>query len=347
VQPDEICRVLGVAPDADAETVKRAYRAIAAKYHPDRNPSDTYAEEKFVEASQAYAAWSAKHAPAEAAGTARSNTPPPFTNVEDIFSSFQDLFGDFFGGKRAGGARGGDLAQPLKLTYIEARDGVKKTVEVMRRIRCTACKAEGPACARCQGKGQIQHQQGFFMVQTTCPECKGSARITTCTACEGGLVKKPGTIDVTVPPDVKAGIKLRCPDKGDEHPTGSPGHLYLEIVIDNTNVLVRDGDDVTFETEVPARNALLGGELEVDTLDGRAMIHVPRWVRDGAVVRLAGKGHARAVASGSDPYRGEIARGDQRVILRLSRETQLRREKVVMRVATVVVVLAVALIALL
>jgi molecular chaperone DnaJ len=347
VQPDEIHRVLGVAPDADAETVKRAYRSLAAKYHPDRNPSDTYAEQKFAEASQAYAAWAATHAPAEAAGSARSN-PPPFTNVEDIFSAFGDLFGDFFGGKR--GVRGSDVVQPLELSYVEARDGTKKTVEVARRVRCEACKATpGTPCTACGGKGQTQHAQGFFMVQTTCPACKGAARIAPpCGACEGGLVKTPGTLDVTVPSGVTAGVRLRIPDRGDDHPSGAPpGHLYLEVVIDNTDVLVRDGDDVTFETEVPANRAVLGGKLEVDTLDGRAMIHVPRFVRDGAVITLGGKGHARAIASGSDPYRGEVARGDQRVILRVSREAQARRNKLLIAAGAAVCAVALALLALL
>jgi molecular chaperone DnaJ len=349
VQPDEICRVLGVAPDADAETVKRAYRAIAVKNHPDRNAHDKYAAQKFTEASAAYAAWSAKHVPAEAPGSARSTPRPqgaPFNGVEDIFGQFQDLFGEFFG-KR--GARGGDLAQPLKLSYVDARDGTLRTVELARRVRCEACKATpGEPCSRCTGTGNIQHQQGFFKIQTVCPDCKGVTRIITkpCGACENGLVRKSATIDVTVPPDMKAGMRLRIPNKGDEHPSGPPGHLYLEVVIDNTSTLIRDGDDVTFETEVPSRRAILGGKLDVDTLDGPAAIEVPRFVRDGAVVTLAGRGYARAAIASHDPYR-EIARGDQRVILRLSRATQLHREKVVLGAVAVFAAVVIALFALL
>lgn len=341
--------MLGVTPDADAETVKRAYRSLAAKYHPDRNPSDTYAEQKFLEASEAYAAWSAKHAPADAAGTARSaGAPPNGMPIEDIFQQFGDLFSDFFGGKGKLGARGSDLAQPLELSYVEARDGTKRTVEVARRVRCEACAGtRGEPCTACKGAGQVTHQQGFFAVQTTCTRCKGAASISNCRACEGGLVRKSGTLEVTVPPGVTAGVKLRVPEKGDEHPVGPPGHLFLEIVIDNTNVLVRDGDDVTFETEVPVHRAVLGGTLEVDTLDGRAMIAVPRFVRDGAVITLAGKGHARsAAAPGSDPYRSALPRGDQRVILRLSRDTQLRRRRLVSSVVAVAVAFAIALLVL-
>jgi molecular chaperone DnaJ len=269
---------------------------------------------------------------------------PPFENIEQVFEQFGDLFGQFFGGNKA--ARGSDIGQPLKLSYVEARDGTKRTVEVVRRVRCTACDGSGPACTGCRGTGRTQHQQGFFMVQTPCTECKGSGRIISCASCEGGLVRKPGTLDVTVPPGVKAGMKLRIPDRGDEHPSGPPGHLFLDIVIDNTNVLVRDGDDVTFETEVPARSAVLGGRLEVDTLDGRAMIEVPRFVRDGAVITLSGKGHARVAASEGDPYRGDVPRGDQRVILRLSRETQLRRRHVVASTVAFFVAAAIALLAL-
>ena len=350
MQPDEICRVLGVAPDADAETVKRAYRAIAAKHHPDRNPSDTNAAHKFTEASAAYAAWSAKHAPADAAGSARS-TPSPkaaaFNGIEDIFEQFQDMFGEFFGGKR--GARGGDLVQPLRLSYVDARDGTTRTVQVARRVRCEACKAtRGEACSRCKDTGKVQHVQGFFTVQAVCPECKGAPRVVTkpCGACEDGLVRKAATLHVTVPPNVKPGMKLRVPNKGDEHPSGPPGDLYLEIVIDNPNTLVRNGDDVTFETEVPSSRALLGGKLDVETLDGPATIEVPRFVRDGAVVTLTGKGYARAANASGDPYR-DIARGDQRVVLRLSREMQLQREKLVFVVLAVVVAVAIALFALL
>jgi molecular chaperone DnaJ len=270
----------------------------------------------------------------------------PFENVEEIFAQFGDLFGDLFGNKR--GVRGGDLVQPLKLSYVEARDGTKRTVEVPRRVRCETCQAApGDACGCCKGTGQVQHAQGFFMVQTTCADCKGAGRVGACGACEAGFVRKTSTLDVTVPPDVKAGMKLRIAGKGDEHPTGPPGHLFLEIIIDNTNVLLRDGDDVTFETEVPMHRALLGGELEVETLDGRAMVHVPKFVRDGAVVTLAGKGHASVAAGAGDPYRGELARGDQRVILRLSRETQLRRRQVVASTVAFFVAAAIALLALL
>jgi molecular chaperone DnaJ len=269
----------------------------------------------------------------------------PFENVEEIFSQFGDLFGELFGNKR--GVRGSDLAVPLKLSYVEARDGTKRTIEVARRTRCVACHdTPSDPCLACKGTGQVQHQQGFFMVQTTCAGCKGSGQLASCGACDGGLVRTTATLDVTVPPGVKPGVKLRLPERGDEHPTGRPGHLFLEIVIDNTNVLVRDGDDVTFETEVPMHRSLLGGELEVETLDGREMVHVPKFVRDGAVVTIAGKGHARVAAGSGDPYRGDIVRGDQRVILRLSRETQLRRRQVVASTVAFCVAAAIALLAL-
>jgi molecular chaperone DnaJ len=346
LQPDEICRVLGVRPDADADTVKSAYRALAATYHPDRNPSAD-AKQKFIEASTAYAAWSAMHAPADAPETASSS--PPLDNVEDVFSAFNDLFGDFVGGKsRTKGLRGGDITRPLKLSVVEAGLGMRKTVAVPRRVVCLACTVDGKPCSRCNGTGQVMHAQGFFTVQTVCPDCKGAGTVVSkiCRKCENGLVRKTETFDVTVPPDMKPGMRLRLPNKGDEHPGGTPGHLYLEIVIDNTNTLVRTGDDVTFEAEVTLQQALFGGGLVVETLDGRTTIDVPRFVRDGAVVTLAGKGHARAT-SAADPYRGDIARGDQRVILRLSRETQLRRRSIIASAVAAFVVAAVALLRLL
>lgn len=275
---------------------------------------------------------------------------PPLENVDEILGTFQDLFGNLFGGKR--GARGNDIIQPLKLSYVEARDGTRRTLEVERRVRCDACRATPhQPCGACSGTGRVQRRQGLSSIATVCAACAGTGGVATtaCAACQQGLGTEKSTLDVTVPPGMKPGMKLRLLEKGDEHPNGPPGHLFLDIVIDTIEVLVRDGDDVTFEAEVPMRCAVAGGTLEVDTLDGRTLIHVPRFVRDGAVVTLAGKGHARALASAGDPYRGEIGRGDQRVILRLSRETQLRRRQLVASTVAffVAVAIAIALLALL
>lgn len=313
--PDEVFAVLGVPPDADAQTVERAYRDLATEYHPDRHPGDPAAAARFERIERAYADWRSRHG----------------AGLEDVFGQFQQLFGDFFGALSPGGTpgtrRGADRLLPMTISYVDARDGCKRTVEVTRRRACRRCEGTGAErgitypCQLCRATGLTSQAQGAFMVSTTCSVCKGRGRYAEvpCDSCEDGLLEDVEAITLSVPAGVETGIKLRLAGKGDECVAGTPGDLYVDLTVDAIGVLVRRGDDVVLEVLVGARHRLLGGSLEVPTLDGPQRIRVPRGVGDGDTVRLPGKGHVRATASsGGDPYR-DLGRGDQIVVFRLRR----------------------------
>ncbi|HEX5059011.1 MAG TPA: DnaJ C-terminal domain-containing protein [Kofleriaceae bacterium] len=340
---DDVYRVLGVSPDADAETVKAAYRAIAHENHPDRRPGDAAAAAKFQAASHAYAQWMqangerpAQAAPGQAAG---------FSNIEDIFSQFQDLFGDFFGAARTQPRdRGADLRLDLELTENEAIVGCKRDIEVNRGRVCTDCAGVGgfgepTTCKDCAGTGKQNMQQGFFMVQTTCAACRGHGkRWAKPCACERGLVRRAEKLAVVVPAGIQHGQILRLAGKGDELAGKPTGYLYVAISIEGyetpgtapPNGTPRDrGNDVVVDAAVRARHLWFGGTLEVPTPDGSATVKVPRNIEDGHEIRLARRGKALAARSGEggDPYR-DVARGDLVVVLRVTPAVQKRREAV-------------------
>jgi molecular chaperone DnaJ len=342
---DDVYRMLGVPPDADAETVKNAYRRIAHENHPDRRPGDAAAAARFSEAGRAYSQWLQANGqrPAQpAAGQGAAG----FSNIEDVFSQFQDLFGDFFGAARnASRDKGADLRLSLLLTEDEAHVGCKREIEVMRARVCTECAGAGGfgeanTCKDCSGTGKRSAQQGFFTVQTVCATCGGTTKHWNkpCRACERGLVRRANNLAVLVPAGIQHGQLLRLAGKGDELAGKPSGHLYVAIEIEGHAKeggapelgKPRDrGHDVVVDAAVRARHLLFGGTLEVPTPDGSAIVKVPRGVEDGHEIRLAGRGKPRATrspeAAAGDPYR-DVARGDLVVVLRVPPAVQKRRE---------------------
>jgi molecular chaperone DnaJ len=268
-----------------------------------------------------------------------------------IFGPFEQLFGDLFGG-RPGQQRGADRRQPLLLTYPEARDGCTRTVDVLREVVCAACAGTGARdggvkiCARCRGERPVQTTRGPLEGTHACPDCGGTGRyiLDPCERCERGLRPSAEAMEVPVPAGIRTGDQLKLEGKGDELPGGgAPGDLYFAIEVDLLDALVPHGDDVVIETAVQGRHVLFGGRLEVRGLDGSVAVQVPRGVRDGDRVRLAGLGNVRtsaaagAGAPAGDPYR-EVARGDQIVVFRVPSEATRARDRAIAALVAVVAV---------
>ena len=313
----DLYEVLGVKRDASAGEIKKAYYRLAKQYHPDHNPDDKVAEEKFKEAANAYQVLCdddqrARYDRFGFDGIGRGGTGGGggFSSVEDIFSAFGDLFGDFFG-QRGGGRRqqrGNDLKTDLGLSFAEAVWGVTKEVKIRRDVPCTTCNGSGAkegskaeTCGTCQGKGQVVHAQGFFMVQTTCPKCRGEGRIIKdpCTDCNGRRVKtENATLQVTVPPGVDDGQTLRLAGKGEQPPGGgTTGHLYVVLHVVGDERFHRDGEDIVTEVPISLAKATLGGEVSVPTLEdacnGTAVLELKAGTQPGDVFVRRGQGVPR------------------------------------------------------
>jgi len=307
--------VLGVARDASDTEIKRAYRKLAMEYHPDRNPDNPDAEEKFKEASNAYKVLS------DAEQRSRYDRFGPeglrggasgfqgFGGVEDIFSAFGDLFGDFFGGAgRRRQRRGEDVHLHLQISFAEAVHGISKEIEVPRRETCETCNGtrakpgtQAKTCGTCRGQGQVMHSQGFFMIQTTCPECRGVGTTVEdpCPDCRGaGVTEKVSKIAVNVPAGIDDGRTLRLAGKGESPPGGgTPGHLYVTIAVEADERFYREAENVLTEVPISYLMAILGGEVDVPTLEdgctGRETLEVKPGTQPGDVIRRRGKGIAR------------------------------------------------------
>jgi len=306
--------LLGVARSATKEEIKKAYRQLALKYHPDRNPGDHEAEERFKEISNAFQVLSDDEKRrlydrygAEGPGMAGFSG---FSNVQDIFSSFGDLFGDIFGFGGFGGfgrtrrSRGADLEVDLVLTFLEAAEGCRKEVVVARHMACDSCKGSGASpgsspelCRTCGGKGQVVHSQGFFMISTTCPDCRGAGqRIKEpCEDCEGkGVIAREDTLSVTVPAGVEDGQTLRLGGQGEtSRQGGAPGNLYVNLHVEADERLHREGPDLFVDVHISFPLAALGGKVAIPVLKGEQEIDVPAGVQPGDVMVLRGAGVAR------------------------------------------------------
>ncbi len=324
----DLYEVLGVDRQATASDLKKAYYRLAKKYHPDHNPGDKDAEDKFKEAANAYQILCdddqrARYDRFGFDGIRGMNSGASggggFSNVEDIFSAFGDLFGDFFGGRssgRRGQPRGADLRVDLTLTFPEAVWGTTKEVKISRQVGCVTCNASGAkpgskaeTCQTCAGKGQVVHAQGFFMVQTTCPHCRGAGKAIKdpCDDCRGrGTTTESATLSVTVPSGVDDGQTLRLANKGETAPGGTTGHLYVVLHVQGDERFRREGDDILTEMPVSFVKAALGGELEVYTLEDNctamATIMLEPGTQPGDVMVRRGHGVPRV---------GETGRGDQ------------------------------------
>jgi molecular chaperone DnaJ len=288
----DLYEVLGVPRGSSTADLKKAYRTLAQKYHPDKNPNDKSAEEKFKEAANAYQILSDDQQRATydrygfdglRRGGGDGPGPGPgfpggFNNVEDIFSAFGDLFSDFFTGRGRGRqpGRGADLRLELSIAFHEAVWGVRKSVEITRAVGCSTCRSTGAAkgavevCPGCQGKGQVVHPQGFFIVQTTCARCQGAGKTIKdpCSDCRGrGVRPETSELTIAVPAGVDDGHALRIAGKGESLPGSTSGDLYVVLNVSSDDRFEREGDDVISEVSINFFQATLGGEIEVDTLD--------------------------------------------------------------------------------
>lgn len=302
--------VLGVQRGANNDDIKKAYRKLAMKYHPDRNPGDESALERFKEIQTAYdvLADSQKrqaydqfgHAGVEGAASG-GRYGGGFSGFGDIFDS---VFGDIFGGGGRGGEqrfRGSDLRYDLELSLEEAVGGTTVKIRVPKLITCNSCQGSGArpgsspvTCSTCGGAGQVRMQQGFFAIQQTCPACRGQGRVIEdhCTSCRGeGRVRDNKTISVKVPPGVDNGDRIRLAGEGEAGINGGPaGDLYVQVRVKEHSIFTRDGADLYCEVPISFVTAVLGGELEVPTLNGRVSLKVPTETQTGKLFRMRGKG---------------------------------------------------------
>ncbi len=306
--------VLGVSRNASEAELKKAFRRLAQKYHPDRNPGDKEAEERFKEAKEAYETLSDPrkraaydqfgHAGVEPGmgGTAGAGGGFGGASFSDIFG---DVFGDIFGGGPGRGGsrsyRGADLRYDLELTLEEAVMGTTVRIRVPTQVACPACGGTGAqpgsrpeTCPTCGGVGQVRMQQGFFSVQQTCPRCRGAGQIIhdPCTRCHGqGRVQETRTLSVKVPAGVDTGDRIRLAGEGEAGQNGGPpGDLYVQIRVKEHPIFERQDNNLYCEVPIPFVTAALGGELEVPTLDGRVNLKIPPETQSGRLFRLRGKG---------------------------------------------------------
>lgn len=315
--------VLGIEKTADEKAIKKAYRRLAMKYHPDKNPDDPSAEEKFKEATMAYEVLSDAqkraaydrmgHAAFEQGmnnggfGGAGGFSGADFGDIfGDLFGAFggggRGGFHDFFGGGRSSRAsKGADLLYRLSLTLEEAVKGCKKEVTYTTHVTCGTCHGKGAksdadvvTCSACHGKGQIHLQQGFFVVQQTCPQCGGSGKQikNPCMDCHGeGKQQKSQTLEVSIPAGVDNGDRVRLSGKGEAGDNGMPnGDLYVEINVKPHEIFTRNGADLHLDVPINMATAALGDEVEVPTLDGRLKIKIAEGTQSGKLLRVRGKG---------------------------------------------------------
>lgn len=346
--------VLSVSKSASGEEIKKAYRKLALQYHPDRNPGDSEAEEKFKEAAEAYDVLSNEEKKARYdrfghAGMSGAAGGGGFNgggmNMDDIFSHFGDIFGggggggfsDFFGG--GGGARGGrnnrgsNLRVKLKLTYAEMANGVNKKIKVKKHVGCTTCGSSGAkdknavqTCQTCGGSGQVRRVTNTFMGQmqtvSPCPTCEGQGTTITnkCTSCKGeGRVYGEETISIDVPAGVQDGMQLSMGGRGNAGERGGPaGDLIILIEEEKHAELTRDGNDVQYVLSISFPDAVFGTQIEVPTIDGRAKIKIPPGTQSGKIFRLKGKGF---------PDINGYGKGDQLVLVKIWTPTELTEEE--------------------
>ncbi|MCC7418134.1 MAG: molecular chaperone DnaJ [Acidobacteria bacterium] len=307
--------VLGVARDASDADIKSAYRRLAMQNHPDRNPGDHAAEERFKEGAEAYAVLADAnkrslydrfgHAGVGNGAGAGGFDPSVFTGFEDILGGLGDIFGfgDLFGGgrRRGGPQRGADLRYDLEIAFEEAAHGAEPTIQIPREENCEACSGSGAApgtapvaCRQCRGQGQVRAQHGFLTVARTCPACRGTGRTIEkpCQACRGaGRVTRERQITVKIPPGIATGQQLRLQNEGEAGAAGGPpGHLYVVVHVREHEFFRREGMNLFCEIAVNFTTLALGGEIQVPTLDGTEKVKVPEGTQTGTTLRLRGKG---------------------------------------------------------
>lgn len=340
--------VLGVQKESSPEDIKKAYRKLALKFHPDKNPGDKTAEEKFKEISEAYEVLSDQskrktydqfgHAAAQGMGAGGFSgfggfgSEQNFSNINDIFG---DIFGDFFGGTRTRGStrgnRGSDLRFDLEITLEEAAFGGAKKITIPRNRPCKECGGSGSrrgtkpqVCPGCRGSGEQRFQQGFFAVSRTCNQCQGQGSIISdpCRACHGeGVIMETTHLEVKIPAGVDSGQRLKLRGEGEASPRGGAnGDLYVVIHVKEHAKFRRDGDNILFEQNISFVQASLGAAIRVPTLDGDVEVKIPSGTQPGNVLRLADKGMTRLQGRG---------RGDQliRISVRVPRKLSKQQQE--------------------
>ena len=306
--------VLGIGREANEQQIKSAYRKLALKHHPDRNPGDKKAEEAFKEAAEAYAIISDpekrtlydRYGHAGVSGAAAGGFDPnAFAGFEDIFGNLGDLFGfgDMFGGRRRRGGpqRGSDLRYDLEISFEESYTGTETPIQIPREETCETCTGTGAApgtspevCAQCRGTGQQRFQQGFLTVARPCPTCRGTGRTISkpCQACRGaGRVGRERKITAKIPAGIATGQRLRIYGEGEHGTAGGPaGDLYVVVHVQEHSFFQREGDDLYCEMPIPFPTLALGGEITVPTLAGEEEIKVSAGTQTGTRFKLRGKG---------------------------------------------------------
>jgi len=340
--------VLGVDKSSSKDEIKKAYRKLALKYHPDRNPDNKEAETKFKEASeaaqvlldekkkQAYDQFGHAGVDGQGGGFGGGFGGGDFGGG-DFGDIFGDIFGDFFGGQgggrqgrsRSGGRAGGDLQTTLNIEFEQAATGIEKVMTLTRLAACKTCNGSGgkdgsaPAhCDMCNGMGEVRRQQGFFTVATTCPKCHGSGQIikNPCGTCRGdGRQKKKVELEVKVPAGIDEGQRLKLSGEGDSGTRGAPsGDLYVLIQIKQHKIFERDGVDVFCQIPISFTQAALGCEVEVPTLDGKVAVTIPEGTQSGKKMRLKAKGITKL---------GGYGKGDQILSIHVETPTKLTGEQ--------------------
>ena len=293
--------VLSVTRDASKDDIKKSYRRLAMKFHPDRNKNDAGAEKKFKEAKEAYDRFGHE-------GLNRNSGSS--SGAEGFGDIFGDVFGDIFGGGRSGGGRsqvfrGADLLHKLSLNLEEAISGDSITIDIPTQVSCKGCSGSGARkgskpskCNTCDGVGQVRMQQGFFSIQQTCPKCQGNGTVITdpCSDCYGkGRKSKIKTLSVKVPPGVDTGDRIRLTGEGEAGKNGGPaGDLYVEINVNSHKIFERDGPNIACEVPISILTASLGGEVALPTLNGSVSLKIPTGTQSGKIFRLRGKGVSTA-----------------------------------------------------
>ena len=301
--------VLGVSRDATTRDIKKAYRRLAMKYHPDRNPGDAESEELFKEASEAAEVLTddskrSRYDQFGHAGLEGAAGGGGFGGGSGSFGSiFEDVFGDIFAGGRGGSRvqRGTDLKYTFDMSLEDAVRGVNPQIRVPTLVECQECLGSGArrgtsptACVQCGGMGQVTSRSGFFSVQQACPRCRGTGKMITdpCDQCSGqGRRQENKTLSVKIPPGVDTGDRVRLPGQGEAGPNGGPsGDLYVEVRVEDHAIFQREAQHLFCEVPISFSDAALGSEVEVPTLDGRVSLKIPAETQTGKRFRLRGKG---------------------------------------------------------
>ncbi|MCE5284056.1 MAG: molecular chaperone DnaJ [Deltaproteobacteria bacterium] len=331
--------ILGVEHNASDDEIKKSYRKLAMQYHPDRNPGNAEAEERFKEAAEAYEVLNDpekreiynRYGHEGLNGTGYRG----FSGFEDIFSSFGDIFGDVFGfgpgrsRSRTSARAGADLRYDLRISFMDAALGTKTEITLEKYTHCPSCSGSGCApgtspqvCSRCQGRGQVTQSSGFFSISSTCPQCRGQGMMITtpCPECAGiGKVKTTKTVQLKIPAGVETGSRLRLRGEGEEGDFGGPnGDLYVFIETEPHEFFERNGDDLYCQIPITFVQATLGSNVEVPTLEGSEKLKIPRGTQTGRTFRLKGKGIAHVRGYG---------RGDQIIETMVTVPTRLTKKQ--------------------